>query len=187
MERDPPSGGCSLGLVGEPRLAGHQCHYPFPTPIPKHGAAARSDHGRHKASGPRKRAASPWLPQPGHFLWSNVSSKILGPLITMQPHLMINSQGCFQRCRVQLLLFSLGEPIWCSRFHLTAGVGGLTAGDTVSKMGMVGGPRGCGVLASLEEDAIQPFVPSPAHDQAHLKIKCRPAFTASTGSRDTSH
>ena len=81
-------------------------HYPIPTPTPKHGAAARSDHGRHKASGPCKRAASP---QSFRSLWSNISSKSLGPLITMQPHLMINSQGCFQRRRVRLLLIFLGR------------------------------------------------------------------------------
>ena len=43
----------------------------------------------------------------------------------------------------------------------------------------------------LEEDAIQPFVPSPWHSsQAHLKIKCQPGlpltFTANTDSQDTS-
>lgn len=34
-------------------------YHPTPTPTPKHGATARSDHGQHKVSGPRQRATSP--------------------------------------------------------------------------------------------------------------------------------
>ena len=75
-------------------------HHPTSAPAPKHGATARSDHGRHKASGPRQRAAFPQsFCSLDPSLW-NISSKSLGPLITMattshenQPELFPERQG----------------------------------------------------------------------------------------------
>lgn len=95
----------------------------------------------------------------------------------MQPHLMINSQGCFQRGRVRLLLILLGRTdlVLASSSHGWGGV--LTGGDTVQNEH---GQRptwmwGPGIL---EEDAIQFFVPSPwQSSQVHLKIKCQPGLS----------
>ena len=76
-------------------------HHPTSTPTPQHGATACGDHGQHKVSGSRRRAASPQsFRSLDPSLWSNISFNSLGPLITMattshekQPELFPERQG----------------------------------------------------------------------------------------------
>lgn len=91
------------------------------------GATARGDHRQHKVSGPCTRAASP---QSFHrldpSLQANIFSNSLQPLNTMTTASHNKQPGLFpERQEDGLYCFSLGEPIWCSNFHLRGQGGGF--------------------------------------------------------------